>query len=223
MNNKLEELINYFANLTARQYVYWASALAVSVVIVWGTASYVGIRNVGIDQELGMVLQWNTMETRYSQSRLAFVDQLKIADDKKEALSKLLKSGVGQRSVFTDENGQLDQKKFISVVHEAYPELTELKIFDRLFRQVQLMRKQFASDQGKLFDQVRAYDSWRVTGGLFQPFIIEMVGFPSDVLQIRIGQKVLTGKDAYEKLSRAIISQDAVDIFETGTDRALAR
>jgi hypothetical protein len=223
MNNKLEELIDYFSNLTVREYVYWASALAVLVVIVWGTASYVGIRNAGIDQELGMVLQWNTMEARYSQGRLAIVDQLKIADDKKEALAKLLKSGVGQRSVFTDDAGRLDRSKFISVVHEAYPELTELKVFDRLFLQVQLMRKQFASDQGKLFDQVRAYDSWRVTGGLLQPFIIEMLGFPSDILQIRIGQKVLTGKDAYEKLSRAIISQDAVEIFETGTDRALAR
>jgi hypothetical protein len=222
MNSKMEEVIDYFSNLTTRQYAYWATGLAFVVMLIWGTASYVGIRNAGIDQELGMVLQWNTMEAHYSQRRLALVDQLKIADDKKDGLVKLLKSGVGQRSVFTDNEGRLNRNKFVSVVHEAYPELTELKIYDRLLEQVQVMRKAFAADQRKLADQVRAYDSWRVTGGLFQPLIIEMLGFPSQVLEIRIGQKVLTGKDALEKLSRAIISQDAVDIFESGKDRALA-
>lgn len=223
MNSKMEELIEYFSNLTVRETIGWASVLAGLVIILWMTSTYVGDRNDGIDQELGIVRQWNSMQARYSQRRLAVVDQLNIGDRKKDALAKLLKTGVGQRSAFTDDDGRLDRQKFISAVHEAYPELTELKIYDHLFEQVKLMRAAFASDQGKLADQVRAYDLWRTTGGLFHPFMVEMIGFPSNMLEIRIGAKVLRGDDALEKLSRAIISQDAADIFESGKDRALER
>lgn len=223
MNNLLEKFADHLSNLTARQAAYWAAALTVLVLVVSAVSTYVDIRNDGNEQELGMVFQWNTMQARYSQGRLSVVDGLKIADNEKDALVQLLKTGVGQRSAFTDANDRLDRNKFISVVHEAYPQLGGLNIYDRLFVEVQAMRTVFAADQGKLHDMVRAYDLWRTTGGLFQPLLVEWIGFPSKRLEIRIGQKVLTGPEALDKLSRAIISTSVQEIFESGKDRPITR
>lgn len=223
MNNIMDRLVNHFSNLTVRQTAYWAAAFASLVFAVAVSVTYVGERNAGNEQELGMVSQWNDMLAHYSQGRLAVVDGLKIADKYKDGLAQLLKSGVGPRSVFTDRDGRLDRDKFISVVHEAYPALDVLQVYDRLFIEVQAMRKAFAADQAKLHDMVRGYDTWRTTGGLFHPLIVEQLGFPSRLLEIRVGNTVLTGPDALDKLSRAIISQDAADIFESGRDRALSR
>ncbi|MFN8553092.1 MAG: hypothetical protein U0103_16590 [Candidatus Obscuribacterales bacterium] len=223
MNNIMDRLVNHFTNLTARQAAYWAAALTGLVIAVSIAVTYVGERNAGIEQELGMVSQWNAMQARYSQGRLAVVDGLNIAGKHKDGLVQLLKSGVGRRSRFTDNDGRLDRNRFISVVREAYPELDGLQVYDRLLIEVQALRQAFAGDQDKLHDMVRGYETWRTTGGLFHPFIVEQLGFPSRLLEIHIGNTVLTGPDALDKLSRAIISKDAADIFESGKDRRLSR
>jgi hypothetical protein len=215
----IEAIFDCVNNLTGRQYLAWSAALAIFVGSCWGVLSYVSVRNDGIDQELGLVFQWNTMEARYSQGRATIIDGLQIANDKKEALNQLLKTAIESRS----GRGALDRRQFLSVVKEAYPDLTQLKIFDKLANQVQAMRKAFALDQTKLHDQVRAYDKWRTTGGLFHPWLVRRFGFPSDQLEIHIGQTVLKGQQALDKISQAIISAESSDIFTSGHDRQLQK
>lgn len=213
----IEAILNYFNNLTGRQWVAWSAVLAVLVSSAWGVLSYVGVRNDGIEQELGLVRQWNSMEARYSQGRAAIIDGLQIANEKKEALNQLLKTAIESRS----GQGPLDRRQFLSVVKEAYPSLAQLKIFDKLVRQVQATRNEFAVDQKKLADQVRAYDAWRTTGGLFHPWYVRQAGFPSSSLEIRIGETVLKGQAALDKISQAIISAETTEIFQSGQDRPL--
>jgi hypothetical protein len=197
------------------------AALFAFALVAFG-GSYLHTRNDGRGQELGLTKQYKDMMSRYGQFRANAGDQLGIVREKRDALDKIFTDVIEKRNPqFVNKDGSVNTQAVISAVREAYPDLTGLNIFDHLLNVIEAGRKAFAEDQTKLADQVRAYNDWRTTGSLMHPWFVEQVGFPSKVLEVRIGDQLLQGKDALNKMSEVIMTRESQDIFKSGTDKPL--
>jgi hypothetical protein len=216
----MDKLVEYFGRLSKWQIAGYAALGAVVVFIVGITIAYVSVRNEGRTQELGMVQFYSSMEARYSQNRAAITDVLGVARAKTEAQIQVLQAAIESRKYVTKDGG-IDQKALISAVQEAYPDLRGLNVFDRVFVLIEAMREGFAEDQSELADRVRSYNSWRKTEGLFHPLFVRWAGFPSDTLEIHIGDTALKGPAALYLLSTVIMTTDSQRIFKEGRDRQL--
>lgn len=197
-------------------------ALVIIVCAVSAITTYTGIRNEGRSQELAMTAHFNNMQTRYGQFRIGMRDKLNIAREKAAAIDKIVIDAVSGRYDKANQGGVVDREAVLSAIVEAYPDLKGLDIFDQLILDIQAGREAFARDQEHMQDMVRSYNTWRTTGGFLHPTFVEWAGFPSDQLQARVGDKLLTGEEALEKMSAIIVGKDTDEIFDSGNDKPLA-
>ncbi|RTL36771.1 MAG: hypothetical protein EKK48_26435 [Candidatus Melainabacteria bacterium] len=199
-------------------------ALALTVLVfvtsVWVAGEYKQTRNEGREFELGLTAYNKESMSEYDQGRSTVLDGLKIGDDKRKGLEALLRAGIEERK-FAGAGGALDRNAFISAVKEAYPDLAQLGIYDKIADYVVEMRKKFATNQTHLALEIKKYNTWRTTGGLFHPFFVKLFGFPSKSLEIKIGATTFTGEEALQRMSTVIMSSGSKKIFETGEDQPL--
>lgn len=194
-------------------------ALLVGFGVIVGV--YTSTRNEGREIEYALTREFKGTQARYGQFRLAYADQLSVAREKMAVMSKILKDAVSGRYDKEGAAGTVDRTKLFSAIKEAYPDLQGTDIFDKVLTTVQAGRERFAKDQEMLADMVRSYNTWRSTGAIYHPTVVSWCGFPSDALEVRIGDKVLRGQEALEKMSEVFIGADAVQIFDSGVDKAL--
>lgn len=188
--------------------------------IVFGSV-YTSTRNAGREYEIALTKEFKGTQARYGQFRASYADQLGIAKEKMSAVSKLLKDAISGRYDQEGAEGTIDRGKLLFAVKEAYPDLEPADIFDKLLTTVQAGRQRFAKDQETVADMVRSYNTWRTTGAIYHPTVVEWCGFPSSMLEVRIGDQVLQGKDALDKMNTVFIGGDAIEVFDSGVDKAL--
>lgn len=219
----MQKLKEFLGKVPKGWYIGIGIALVVILVptITW-VSIYTTTRNEGRSQEIALTRQWNDMQARYGQSRLAVADQLGIAREKMAAVEEILKNAVTGRYDKKDQEGVIDQQAVFSAIAEAYPDLDVANAYDVILTTVQAMRERFAKDQKKMQDMIRSYDTWRSTGEWYHPLVVDYLGFPSEHLEARVGSKTLTGKEALEKMSTAIIDGQTRDIFDTGVDTGIS-
>lgn len=186
----------------------------------WFASEYTDTRNEGRGFELSLTADYKKGMSDYDQGRSSVLDRLHIADDKREGLEKLLRAGVESRK-FEGTGGGVNRNAFISAVREAYPDLKQLGIYDKIADSVVGMRKDFASSQARLAAEVQKYNTWRTTGSLLHPFFVSLVGFPSKALEIKIGGTTYYGAEALAKMSTVVMSSTSQEIFNTGVDKPL--
>jgi hypothetical protein len=198
----------------------------IALVLVIGLVSLVGtytsVRNEGRRQELALTKQFKDTQVQYGQFRTSIYDQLSIAREKRDAMDKILVDAVTGRYDKKGANNEVDRTAVFSAIKEAYPNLDGLDIYDKIIVQVQAGREAFARNQEQLQDMIRSYDQWRTTGSLLHPWFVEKLGFPSPLLEARVGPNVYRGVDAYDKMSRIIVGSDTSQIFDSGTDKPLS-
>ena len=184
----------------------------------WAINTYTGIRNEGRHQELAMTAKYKAVQASYGQDRLAFTDQLGIAREKRDAMDSIITDAVSGRY---NKSGspQVDNGKLFSAIREAYPDLAGLNIYDKVLDFVTKMRNKFAQDQAQVATLVQNYNEWRTTGSLLHPTFVKWAGFPSESLELRIGDKVYRGQEALDKMSRPIVGGDTNEIFDSGEDK----
>lgn len=199
--------------------------LIVAAVLLFGTVSTIGtytsVRNEGRSQELSMTAHWKNTQARYGQFRMGMADKLAIAREKRDAINKILVDAVSGRYDKQGQPGTVDQQAIFSAIVEKYPDLKGLDIFDQLITDIQAGREAFAKDQETMADMVRSYNSWRTTGSFLHPTFVDWAGFPSDVLEARVGDKLYKGQEALDKMSTVIMGQGTGEIFDTGNDKPL--
>lgn len=195
--------------------------LLVIFFLLWGVSTYTDVRNEGRAQELGLTAQWKTMMSNYGQFRLRVVDELNIAREKRDAIDKILVDSVTGRYDKNGQTGAVDRQAVVSAIAEAYPDLKGLNIYDSVLKDIQAGRERFAKDQEQTADMVRSYNDWRSTGSFLHPTFARWAGFPSPLLEARVGGQVYHGQEALDKMSLVIVGNDTAKIFETGTDQAL--
>ncbi|HEY9784812.1 MAG TPA: hypothetical protein V6D17_05370 [Candidatus Obscuribacterales bacterium] len=186
---------------------------------VWTIATYTSIRNEGRAQELAMSAHWKNMQTRYGQFRMGMADKLNIAREKRDAINKIIVDAVSGRYDGANQSGKVNEQAVISAIVEAYPDLKGLDIYDQLIKDIQAGREAFAKDQEHMQDMVRSYNDWRSTGSLLHPTFVEWAGFPSDMLEARVGDRIYRGEAALEKMSNIIVGKDTEQIFDSGNDK----
>ncbi len=198
------------------------AAIMAVIVLISGISEYVGTRNTGRELEIGLTKQFKTVQINYGQFRMQIHDELGIAREKRDAIDKIIVDAVAGRynadGKENDVTAGVDRGKLFSAIKEAYPDLEGLKIYDKILDHIQAGRKRFAAEQVQLADQVARYNTWRTTGWLLHPWMVEKLGFPSGNLEVQIGDKHLTGSQALEKMNVVIVGGDTQQVFDTGID-----
>lgn len=184
----------------------------------WAISTYTNIRNEGRQQELSLTAKYRAMQASYGQDRLAFTDQIGIAREKRDAMDKILTDAVSGR-YNKPGSPEIDSGKLFSAVVEAYPDLSGLNIYDKILDFITRMRSKFAQDQAQIQEMIRDYNEWRTTGSFLHPTFVDWAGFPSESLELRIGDNVYRGQEALDRMSRPIVGNDTNVIFEDGEDK----
>jgi hypothetical protein len=205
-----------------KKFAIWGVIIAVIIGLAsYAIGTYTSTRNEGRRQELALTAQYKATQVNYGQFRTSFYDQIGVAREKRDAMDKILVDAISGRY---DKAGspQIDQGKLFSAIQEAYPDLKGLDIYDKILTFVQQGRAQFAQDQNHLQKMVQDYNEWRTTGSFLHPMFAGWL-FPSNSLEVRIGDKVYRGQEALDKMSTVIVGSDTGAIFDSGVDKPLDR
>lgn len=183
----------------------------------YAISTYTSVRNEGNSRELTLTAFYKKTMVDYGQDRMAFTDSIGIAREKRDAMDKILVDAVSGR--YNKGGAQVDNGKLISMVKEAYPDLSGLGVYDKIIEFVGRMRNKFAQNQEQLGKEIKEYNEWRKNGSLLHPVFVKWIGYPSDSLEVNIGGKVTRGQAALDMMSRPIVGNDTNQIFDSGTDQ----
>jgi hypothetical protein len=142
----------------------------------------------------------------------SFYEQAGVANMKSEKMDKFVTDAIRGRY---DKSGGFDGSAFVSMIKEAYPDLKEFGIYDKILAHVKMGRELFKGRQTYLLDQIRTYKVW-YKEGLLRGIVMQKF-IPSNNLVARIGDKVYTGKDALNMMERIITDSTTKKAYESGT------
>lgn len=194
-------------------------AIALVILIIGGSifGKVNTLRNEGIARESQLVAQYKDNQQILSTYILQFNETLGIADRQSEKLNNILLDAVKGRydndtSLQPGTGGQM-----FSAITEAYPDLTATsEIYSKVVDQVTSGRNEYKNAQSKLLDLIREYNTWRETG-FVESTINDMLGFPGDNLRVTDNGQTYTGQAALDRIERIVLTQEAVESYETGT------
>lgn len=201
----------------------WVVVLIVLAVLglsVLGVYGYVnGLRSESVRQETGLNTQYLSNQNYLSTFISGFYEQVGVADRKSERLETILTEAIKGRY---DEGGFSADGAFFAAVVEAYPQLGDVQIYDKIVDYVASQREGYRNIQDKLLDMLRTYDAWRQDGLIQSRIIAGILGVPTERLEARIGEDVVRGTDARERMYRIVLASQAREAYETGTMEPLA-
>jgi hypothetical protein len=192
----------------------FVAIVAVILFSTIGAFSYVNsIRNEGVGYESQLNAQYLSNQNYLSSYISGFYEQTGLVKYKSEKLDQILSDYAKGRSGGSDKE---DRGNFINAVHEAAPDLSGLNIADKMLAYVSSGRAGYRDKQDQLLDLLRSYDKWRNTG-IFQSMIIKNVlNYPSDNLEARIGTTVVRGSSARDKMYEIVLAPQAKTAYQSG-------
>ena len=107
-----------------------------------------------------------------------------------------------------------DGDALISMIKEAYPDLSGLTIFDQMLPYIQEGRVKFKNRQSLLIDQVNAYKLWYREGFVRSMILSNFI--PTRNLEARNGDVVHQGAAALAMMERIILDSTTKQAYETG-------
>jgi hypothetical protein len=157
--------------------------------------------------------QYEDNQNELSNYISSFYEQLGVANLKSSKMDTILTNAVQGRY---GEDGFKANGAFFAAVKEAYPDLTQLNVYDRIMDHVSSGRTSFKSQQTRLLDLLREYDTWRQQG-IVRSQLVRIVGFPTENLKARVGgATVATGPLALEKFHQLVLTSSTTEAFTTG-------
>ena len=178
-----------------------------------------GLRSESIRHETALNAQYLANQNFLSAFISEFYEQMGVAATKSEKLNAILSDAVKGRY---DDGGFSADGAFFAAVVEAYPQLGDLQIYDRIVDYVVSRREEYRLIQEKLLDMLRAYDTWRQDGLVQSRIISGLLEIPSERLEARIGEDVVTGEAARERMYKIVLASQAKKAYETGEMEPLA-
>ena len=173
------------------------------------------IWNEGVAQERQLTAQYLDNQNELSAYISGFYELVGVAQAEGEVLDQILLDAVKGRY---DEAGFAVDSPLFAAIAEAYPEagVAELMAnWGKVQDYISAGREAYKAKQSKLLDQLRVYDTWRQTG-LIRRSIVQILGFPSQNLEARVGQLALTGEMARIKMYQIVLTSEAIEAYETG-------
>lgn len=191
-----------------------AGAVVVVLFIIYGYAN--GIRNEGITRERQLGAQYLDNQNWLSAYISGFYEQAGVLRAQSDVLDQILLDAVKGRY---DDGGFAVGSPMFAAIVEAYPEagVAELMAnWGKLQDYISAGREGYRNQQSKLLDMLRGYDTWRETG-FVKSTVARVLGFPSNSLEARVGEMVLTGEFARQKMYQIVLTSEAIKAYETGT------
>lgn len=178
--------------------------------------SYVnGIRNTGIEKERALTAQYLDNQNYLSAYISGFYEQLGVQREAGNQLDRILEDAVKGRY---DKGGFAVNSPLFAAIVEAYPEAGVEQLMEnwgKLQDYIAAQREGYRNVQSKLLDMLRSYDTWRETGIIKSSFV-RTLGFPSNRLEARVGEMVLTGEAARDKMYHIVLTSQAIKAYESG-------
>lgn len=175
-----------------------------------------GVRSTGIEKEQQLTAQYLDNQNYLSAYISGFYEQVSVAERQSVILDEVLLDAVKGRY---DEGAFSVDSALFSAVVEAYPEAsaqTLLENWGKIQDYIASQREGYRNQQSKLLDILRSYDSWRKTGFVKSFVAGSVLGFPSENLEARVGDTVLRGPAARDKMYQIVLTRDAITAYETG-------
>jgi len=194
-------------------------ALFLIAILIGSCIQMNSLQQEGVQRETELNQQYLTAQNELSTYTSTFYETIGVANLKSDKMDQIITDAVKGR-YDSQGSAQPDRAQLFSAIKEAYPSL-DLSIYDKIVDQIRAGRKAFQAQQDKLIDMLRAYDNWRASG-LFQPWFIRHLGFPSEHLEARIGKDVKHGADARDQMWLIVTTSDTKRAYETGTQDPLA-
>ena len=200
------------------------AGVAALLVIILGFSIYGKVNSIntdGVRMETALNAQYKDNQNELSSYILKFNESLGIADRQSNKLNEIITEAVKGRY---DNDTSLQPGTggaMFSAITEAYPDLTaSTESYAKVQDLVVSGRDAYKNKQSKLLDQIRDYQTWQNTG-LIQRQVIENMGFPSKTLKVTDNGVTYTGEEALERMERIVLTDQAVEAYETGTQDPL--
>jgi len=143
----------------------------------------------------------------------SFYEQAGVANMKSEKMDKFMADAI--RGRYDKQGGGFDGSALVSMIKEAYPDLKEFSIYDKMLDFIKAGRAEFKGKQDYLLDQIRTYKVW-YKEGLLRGIVMQKF-IPSNNLVARIGDKVYHGKEALDMMEHIILDRATLKAYESGT------
>lgn len=197
-----------------------AGVVVVALVAVMGIYGYFnGLRNEGIRREAALVAQYQDNQNELSNYIVSFKESLGIAEQGADKIDQILLDAVKGRYDGAMEPGTGGE--MFSAISEAYPDLTATtESYAKVQDLVVSGRAAYKNKQSLLLDKIRSYETWKESG-FIQSSAINALGFPSERMEVRIGERTLTGDAALNEMKSLVLVSDAVESYETHTTEPL--
>jgi len=215
--HKRSALYLYLSNFGLGAWIGFVALALAGILLVTSLGSYVylnGLRNESIQHEAGLSAQYPSNQNFLSSFISGFYEQLGVAGLKSEKMDGILLDAVKGR--YEKSGGFSSNGAFFSAVVEAYPDIKGLNVYDKIVNYISANREGYRARQDKLLDMLRVYDEWRRYGIIRSRIVSGILGIPSERLEARIGDQVLRGADARNKMYQIVLASDAKRAYETG-------
>jgi len=178
-----------------------------------------GARTEGIGYETRLNAQYLDNQNELSTYVSSFYEQIGVGNLKSEKMTLFVTEAI--KGKFEDKNGgKADYGRggaFFSALVEAYPVVgQQFDIYDKIVTFIQAGREAYKNKQSKLLDQLRAYDFWRQDGMVRSWVVSSWLGFPSQVLEARIGTTVVRGAQARDQMYLIVTTSSTKRAYESG-------
>lgn len=189
-----------------------------------GYGYFNGLNTDRVNMETTITAQYQSNQLELDTYHKKIKEAVGIANVKSDKLDQVLRNAVSGR--YGDSNAAGNRQgqggAFFSAIVEAYPDIRgQLDLYDRIVDAVFAGREAFKQKQNLLLDRVRAYEVW-MNDGLVQSIMIKkVIGAPTDLLQARIGTKVLRGQAALDQIRLVVTSKGTNESFESGQEEAI--
>ena len=199
-----------------------ALALVLAILLIVGCLSYTNTRNELIKNERGLSAQYLDNQNYLSAYISGFYEQVSVAQAQNDALDKILLDAVKGRYAGQDGGGGYTvNSPFFAAIVEAYPEAGVAQLianWGKIQDYIAAGREGYRNTQSKLLDMLRAYDTWRESGILKGVIMNGMILHPpTKRLEARIGDTILTGEAARNKMYQIVLTSLALKAYEDGT------
>lgn len=195
-----------------------AAPVAVLLFVLVLFSTFNNIQKTSTQKETTLSMQYLDNQNELATFITKVKEQLQIADRKTDKLDQVLTDAISGRY----DNGQpmATNGAMFSAMVEAYPQLGDVNIYDKVIDTVSAGREAFKNKQSKLLDQLRAYDSWRQSG-IIHSWLTDIAGVPSNKLVARVGDTQVKGKAAEAQMYKIITNADTTQAFKTGEQKPL--
>ena len=190
------------------------------LILLFGVCStYTGSRSGAVRKENALEAQYRANQNELSSYQAGAREQFGAVLTQTAALERILSDAVKGRY----EGGGGGQQPgtggaLFSAIREAYPNLGDLSLYNRIVDYIQSKREAYKNVQNKLLDMIADYENY-LSSGLVRG--VALSGYPSRGLEARVGNKVYKGSAALDQMKQIVLTKEAQKAYETGEDKPL--